>query len=58
MTRRELDRKLHTAGWMIKRGANHDLAVSRDGKKVALPRHKGDIPSGTLDNILKATGLK
>ena len=58
MTRRELDRKLHRAGWMIKHGANHDLAISPEGKKIALPRHKGDIPAGTADNILKAAGLK
>jgi predicted RNA binding protein YcfA (HicA-like mRNA interferase family) len=58
MTRRELDRRLHKAGWTIKHGANHDLAVSPEGKKIALPRHRGDIPSGTADNILKAAGLK
>ena len=28
------------------------------GKMIAIPRHKGDIPTGTAHNILKEAGLK
>lgn len=57
MTRKELDRKLLSAGWKIEHGKNHDLAVSKTGQIVALPRHKGDLKSGTMSKILKATGI-
>ena len=57
MTRKELDRKLLKAGWKIERGRNHDLAISKTGQIVALPRHKGDLKSGTINKILKVTGV-
>lgn len=57
MTRREIDSRLKKAGWVIIHGANHDLAVALDGRKVALPRHKGDIKRGTAISILKYAGL-
>ena len=57
MTRKEIDRKLTGAGWTIIHGTNHDLAIGPEGKKIALPRHKGDIKRGTAINILKCAGL-
>ncbi|MBQ6672694.1 MAG: type II toxin-antitoxin system HicA family toxin [Spirochaetales bacterium] len=57
MTRKELDRKLLKAGWKILHGHAHDLAVGPKGQTVALPRHRGDLKTGTVANILKATGL-
>ena len=53
MTRLEIDRKIKKAGWLIVHGKSHDLAVSQSGKKVPLPRHKGDIPIGTVINIIR-----
>lgn len=58
MTRVELDRKFKKAGWTIVHGSAHDKAVSPTGQIVPLPRHKGDIPTGTAQKILKAAGLK
>jgi len=60
MTAKELKRKLVAAGWVIKEGARHEQATHPDkpGLKVLIHRHTGDIPTGTLNNILKATGLK
>jgi len=58
MTRFELDKKFKKARWMIIHGKAHDLAISPNGQKVALPRHKGDIPLGTVQKILKDAGLK
>ena len=60
MTAKELMRKLIAAGWKITEGGSHSLATHSDkpGVKVPIHRHTGDIPSGTLNNILKVTGLK
>ncbi|NLK45543.1 MAG: type II toxin-antitoxin system HicA family toxin [Treponema sp.] len=58
MTRVELDRKFKKSGWTIVHGSRHDLAVSPTGQIIALPRHKGDIPKGTAQKILKSAGLK
>jgi predicted RNA binding protein YcfA (HicA-like mRNA interferase family) len=59
MTKRELERILKDAGWVIISGTRHDMAV-KDGcnTKIPIPRHKGDIPKGTANNILKDAGLK
>ena len=60
MTRRELLKKLKAAGWIIEEGNNHSKAVHRGRPEIVIPipRHKKDIPTGTLESILKATGLK
>lgn len=60
MTTKELKKKLLAEGWMITEGGNHSLATHPDkpGIKVPIPRHAGDIPTGTLNQILKETGLK
>jgi predicted RNA binding protein YcfA (HicA-like mRNA interferase family) len=60
MTYPELVRKLRQEGWTIKNGSCHDQAThaNKPGIKISIPRHKGDIPKGTLSNIKKLTGLK
>jgi predicted RNA binding protein YcfA (HicA-like mRNA interferase family) len=60
MTAKELKRKLIASGWIITQGGGHEMATHPDkpGVKVPIHRHTGDIPTGTLNNILKATGLK
>ena len=60
MTAKELKRKLVAAGWTITQGARHEQAThpNKPGLKVPIQRHTGDIPPGTLNKILKETGLK
>jgi predicted RNA binding protein YcfA (HicA-like mRNA interferase family) len=60
MTAKELKRKLIADGWIIKEGGGHQMAThpGKPGVKVPIQRHTGDIPTGTLNNILKMTGLK
>ena len=58
MTKLEIERKFKKAGWKIVHGKAHDLAVSPTGQKVPIPRHAGDIPTGTAQKILKDGGLK
>lgn len=59
MTKKELEKKLKADGWTIEHGAKHDLATKEGIRtKITIPRHKGDIPIGTANSILKAAGLK
>ena len=60
MTKRELVQKLLKAGWTITHGKAHDLATNslKPGIKITIPRHTGDSPKGTVESILKTTGLK
>ena len=60
MTKRELERKLLQAGWVITHGKAHDLATNplKPEVKIPIPRHKGDIPKGTTESILKDAGLE
>ena len=60
MTAKELKRKLIAAGWKIEQGGRHEQATHPDkpGLKIPIHRHTGDIPAGTLQKILKDTGLK
>ena len=58
MTADEIKKRLRKAGWCIEPGAKHDLACNADGRKIPIPRHKGDIPIGTAQKILKEAGLK
>ncbi|GMO29919.1 MAG: type II toxin-antitoxin system HicA family toxin [Termitinemataceae bacterium] len=59
MTKKELERKLISAGWIITHGRAHDQATNpqKTGVKIPIPRHKGDIPKGTAKSILKDAGL-
>jgi predicted RNA binding protein YcfA (HicA-like mRNA interferase family) len=60
MTYRELDKLLRTNGWVPDRkgnGSSHVL-YRKSKKPVPVPCHSGDIPAGTLNAILKQTGLK
>lgn len=44
---------------VLRHGSNYDIWTSSiTGKQFAVPRHKAEIPIGTLNNILKDAGLK
>jgi len=60
MTVRDIIKILRNAGWEIIEGKKHHLAIHKDhpGKKVPIPRHKGDIPIGTAQAILKQAGIE
>lgn len=45
--------------YVLRNGNRHDIWYSEiTGKQFAIPRHKAEIPTGTLNNILKDAGLK
>ena len=60
MTKRELEKKLLKAGWVITHGKAHDQAINpqKPGIKISIPRHTGDIPKGTVKAILRDAGLE
>ena len=44
---------------LIRTGSRHDVWYSEvTEKQFTVPRHKAEIPIGTLNNILKDAGLK
>lgn len=60
MKTQELVKLLRKNGCYIKRnGSRHDIWYSElSCKEFSVPRHKAEIPIGTLNNILKCAGLK
>lgn len=60
MKARELVRLLKKDGWIEKsqNGSHLQLIHSTKKGKVTVPIHGGDIPKGTLNSILKQSGLK
>ena len=59
MKRRDIDKALKRAGWVITSGGNHDLAThpQRPGIKIPIPRHR-EIKEITAKGILEDAGLK
>ena len=58
MTKRELEKLLHKAGFVKKSGGRHDIWIQDGFPPIPVPRHKGDIPKGTVKSILKAAKLE
>jgi predicted RNA binding protein YcfA (HicA-like mRNA interferase family) len=58
-TTRDLTKHLKKNGWSLGRTTGgHDVFVHATNKNnIAVPRHKGDIPPGTVRNIIKTAGL-
>ena len=43
---------------ILRNGSRHDIWYSNlTGKQFTVPRHKADIPVGTLKNILRDAGI-
>ena len=60
MTYRELTRKLQALGCEFKRQSkgSHEIWTNpRRNLSAVVPHHAGDLPSGTLNAILKLPGL-
>lgn len=52
-TAREFERAVQRQGGWIEQGGNHARLCHPDGGKVALPRHAGDLATGTRHSIMK-----
>lgn len=59
MKRRDLEKALKQAGWLISQGENHNLAThpQRPGVKIPISRQR-EIPAYTAGRILQDAGLK
>ena len=60
MTVKEMEKLLKADGWVLKSiaGSHAQYVHPEKSGKVTLPVHKGDIPKGTANSILKQAGLK
>lgn len=58
MTKYELEKLLRKAGFEKRSGGRHDIWIKPGFPIIPIPRHKGDIPKGTVKNILFAAGLE
>lgn len=58
MTKRELEKLLQKANFEKRSGGKHDVWSKKGFPPIVVPRHKGDIPKGTLKSILKSAGLE
>jgi predicted RNA binding protein YcfA (HicA-like mRNA interferase family) len=55
----ELYRLLEKEGWVLKKGKKHAKYVKPGHPPVPIGRHPAkEVPTGTLDAILRETGLK
>ena len=57
---REIDKLLRENGWIpdSKGNGSSHVMYRKNGKKVPVPDHQGDIPNGTLAAIKRQAGLK
>ena len=60
MTAKEIIKQLKADGWIEydTRGSHIQFKHPLKPGKVTVPSHSGDVPRGTLNNILKQAGLK
>lgn len=60
MTFREIEKIVLNDGWVLQgsRGSHYYYTHPTKKGKVTIPNHKGDIPKGTVNSILKQAGLK
>lgn len=58
MTKYELEKLLRKKRFLRKSGGKHDIWLKKGFPPIPIPRHKGDIPLGTLKSIFKAVQLE
>lgn len=49
---------LENDGWVLVSQKGSHMKYKKDTRTCIIPNHKGDIPKGTLSNIVKSTGIK
>ncbi len=58
VTKHDVEKLLKQAGFEKHAGGKHDIWTKKGFPPIPVPRHKGDIPKGTLKSILKSAGLE
>ncbi len=49
---------LEEEGWELVSQKGSHMKYKKENKTCIIPNHKGDIPKGTLSQILKIAGIK
>lgn len=55
MNKLELERLLKRHNFKKHSGGKHDIWTKKDFPPIPVPRHKGDIPKGTLKMYFKSS---
>lgn len=60
VTGKDLIKLLEQSGWQLDsiKGSHHHFVHPHRKGKITVPLHKGDIPPGTLNQVLQQAGLK
>jgi len=58
VTKQEIEKRLKNAGFLKHSGGKHDIWLKPGFPPIPVPRHKGDIPKGTLHSIFKHAQLE
>lgn len=56
MTAREVMNRLRREEWSERPGKGSHIIFKRDGKRVVVSNHSGDLPTGTLRAICAQAG--
>jgi predicted RNA binding protein YcfA (HicA-like mRNA interferase family) len=56
VTAREAKNRLLREGWEMRAGKGSHLVFKKDGRRVVVSNHAGDIPSGTMRAICAQAG--
>jgi predicted RNA binding protein YcfA (HicA-like mRNA interferase family) len=57
-TKKKLEKLLKKAGFKRRSGGKHDIWIKKGFPPIPVPRHKGDIPAGTIRSIIKHAKLE
>jgi len=49
---------LEKDGWVLVSQKGSHMKYKKENQVCIIPNHRGDIPKGTLSQILKCTGIK
>lgn len=51
-------KELEVNGWVLVGQKGSHMKFKKGNKTCIVPNHKGDIPKGTLSQIVRSTGIK
>lgn len=55
---RKVIKALEADGWIFVSQKGSHMKYKKNNKVCIIPNHKGDIPNGTLSQIVRSTGIK
>ena len=55
--KKKVIKALEKDGWVLVSQKGSHMKYKKDNKICIVPNHKGDIPTGTLSQIVKSTGI-